>query len=365
MQNERFRLPYELSDYGKLLFDFDGNLNGLDMSKERRKAMFRSPAFYYMLLLVFTLVIWFIASLIGNSIKYGFSKIIGVHLQGFFVLFVMCLIICLSAFGGWGKFMRWAGRGKLFDVKGFTESENAKEEVSAREKNSIQIYEEYLVITNCGWTQVFYLDKVAKVILESSDKKHMEYRAKFMSYDGEEVEAYVDIPREKTIIIGLKKIFGDKLIIKNFGEKKVAVLERNKPIGTLVGLTFFVSIFIFAGIGVIILHYTVIPQVPIFLGAFFIIGGCLALCGVYDFVPILKDILVPVLFGSVFLFFPISIMKLAYASANRALTLKSFFSTFNMLGAMVVFFGWLGLLFVLVGVKTIIDYIRYRDKKEK
>ena len=59
MLDGKFRLPYELSDYGKLLFDFDGNLNSLDMSKERRRAMFRSPAFYYMLFLVFTLVIWF------------------------------------------------------------------------------------------------------------------------------------------------------------------------------------------------------------------------------------------------------------------------------------------------------------------
>ncbi|MDE5655114.1 MAG: hypothetical protein K2I46_05845 [Clostridia bacterium] len=363
MENGSFKLTYELSDYGKLLFDFDGNLNGLDMSKAKRKAMLRSPGFYYMLLLVFTLVVWFLSSLIANSIKYGFFTSVGGHMQGFFVLFVMCLIVCLSAFGGWGKFARWAGRGKLTDVKGFNQSEKEREEANNNKNNSIQIYEEYLVITNYGWAQSYYLDKVAQVILESSDKWHMQYKASFISDDGEEVKANVEIPREPTLIIQLKKIFGDKLKIRNVGQtKRKAIRKRNKSIGALVGLTCFVSLPILIGIGAIVISYTLIPTMPAFLGVFFIIGGCLGLCGVYDFIPALKDILVPLLFGSVFLFFPISLMQLVFMSMHKALTLKSFFSTFNVFGAAVIFFGWLGLLFVIVGIKTMIDYIRYREK---
>ena len=207
-----FKMPYELSDYGKLLFEFDGNMDGLDMSKEKRKAMFRSPAFYYMLLLVFTLVVWFLGSLISNAMKYGIGKSLAMHGQGFFVLFVMCLIVCLSAFGGWNKFMRFASKGG--NVKGYIANEKEKEEVDAIEKNAIQIYKDYLVITNFGWTQVYYLDMVAKAILESSDRWHLKYDVKFISVDGEEVTAVVEIPREQTLLIILKKIIGDKLKIR-------------------------------------------------------------------------------------------------------------------------------------------------------
>ncbi len=150
MENSRFKLTYELPDYGKLLFDFDGNLNGLEMSKQRRKAMFRSVGFYYLITPVFVMVVWFIASLIINSIKYGFLKSVGLHASGFFALFVMSLILLLSAFGGWGKFMRWAGRRNLADIKGFNQNEREREEVSQSRHHSIQIYEEYLVITNFG-----------------------------------------------------------------------------------------------------------------------------------------------------------------------------------------------------------------------
>lgn len=362
MSYDKFKLDYELTDYGKLLFDFDGNVNGLDMSKERRKAMFRNPAFYYMLALAALLIIWYIASFISNAIKYGFLKSLSLHVDGIFVLVVMCLIIGLSAFGGWGKLIRFASRGKLTDVKGFNESEKVREEVGILDKNAIHIYEEYLVITNLGRTKAYYLDKVAKVILESRDKSHMMYTAKFVSIDGEEVESYVDIPREKSIIIQLKKIFGDKLTFKYTGEKKVAVLQRNKSIGSLAGLTLFVSIFILVGIGAIVLHFYM-PNIPIILGVMFIGVGCIALCGVYDFIPALKDVLAPTAAGALFIYFPIAFAQLIYSASGTELTIKSFFSLFNILGAAVIFFDGLGFLFVLVGIKTAIDYIRYRNNK--
>ncbi|MDE6372770.1 MAG: hypothetical protein K2L61_04425, partial [Clostridia bacterium] len=112
-----FKLDYELTDYGKLLFDFDGNLNGMEMSKQRRKAMVGSFGFYFLIAPVFLMVVWFIASLIANSIKFGFLVSLGLHVSGFFAMFVMSLILLLSAFGGWGKFARMASRGRHRDIE--------------------------------------------------------------------------------------------------------------------------------------------------------------------------------------------------------------------------------------------------------
>lgn len=358
-----FKLDYELTDYGKLLFDFDGNLNGMDMSKQKRKALIGSPGFYFLLAPVFLMVVWFIASLIANSIKFGFLKSVGMHLSGFFAMLVMSLILLLSAFGGWGKFARMASRGKLKDIKEFNASEREKEEILSKKRNSIQIYEEWLVITNCGWTGVYDLSMLEKVKLEGNDVRNKSYVMSFTSTDGEVVYSALTIPREKTLIIQLQKIFKDKLVIQNRVAQR-RTKSVNKPIGTLIGLTFFVSIFILAGIGIILMHFYIEPSIPIFLGAFFIICGCIALCGVYDFIPALKDVLVPILFGSVFMFFPISIVQVMAKQSDGAMSVKDIFGIFNPLSAAVLFFGWLGLLLIYTGVKNIIDYIRYRERKK-
>ena len=364
MEDGKFKLDYELSDYGKLLFDFDGNLNGLEMSAQRRKAMLTSPAFYYLIAPVFIMVVWFISSLIANSIRLGFLQSVGLHISGFFAMFVMSLILLLSAFGGWGKFARMASRGKLTDIKEFSANERAKEEIESRKKSSIQVYQEWLVITNRGWTEVYDLSMLAKVKLESNDAKNKSYLISFVSINGETVYSALDIPRERILFIQLKKIFKDKLDIQNRVVTKRAIEPINKPIGTLIGLTLFVSIAIFAGVGIILMHYYVDSSIPIFLGAFFIIGGCIGLCGVYDFIPALKDVVIPFLFGSVFLFFPMSIINTIVKQSDNVVTVKDLFGIFNPISAAVLFFGWLGLLLVFVGVKNIIDYIRYRDKKK-
>ncbi|MDE6276073.1 MAG: hypothetical protein K2M75_06015 [Clostridia bacterium] len=364
MNYGKFKLDYELTDYGKLLFDFDGNLNGMEMSPQRRKAMLSNPAFYFMVAPVFVMVIWFIASLIANSIKLGFLPAVGLHISGFFTMFVMSLILLLSAFGGWGKFMRLASRGKVTGIKEFNASEREKEEILRSKRSSIQIYEEWLVITNCGWTEVYDLSMLEKVKLESNDEKNKSYLISFIATTGEKAYSAVNIPREATLIIQLKKIFKDKLDIRNRVVKKRAIEPINKPIGTLIGLTFFVLIFILAGVGVILMHYYIEPSIPVFLGAFFIVGGCIALCGVYDFIPALKDVLVPILFGSVFIFFPICLVQLIVKQSDAGLTIKQMFGIFNPISAAALFFCWLGLILIYVGIKNIIDYIRYRDKNK-
>ncbi len=360
---DSFELQYELTDYGKLLFDFDGNLNSMDMSEQRRKLMLRNPIFYYLNALAILLVIWFFESLIVNAIKLGFLQSLGLHLSGLFGLFVMCLILLLSAYGGWGKFIRWSSRGRLGGLKEFNAGEKEKEEVSWTKRNSIQVYEDWLVITNYGWTQVYYLSKVAEVRLQSAEITNKCYTATFISIDGKSVRASVKIPREKIILIQLRKIFGNKLKIQNVALSKKAVRRRNKSIGTLIGMTCFVSLAILVGVGIILLHYLLEVSVPVALGVFFIIGGLIGLCGVFDFVPILKDVMVPLLFGGFFLFFPISLIQIVINDSGGALTYKQFFGIFNVWGAGVLFFGGLGLYFVFLGIKTPIQYIRYRERK--
>ena len=360
MERNSFQLGYELTDYGKLRFDFDGKIDELEMSSQRRKAMFSNPLFYYLLTLVFILVVWFIASLVINSIKYGFAQSFGMHISGLFAVFVMSTIVLLSAFGGWAKFANIAKNANAGTLRAYREAETKLRDNSISRNNSIQIYEEWLVITNYGWTQVYDLSMVAEVRLENTGRTNKAFTATFISTEGESVHASVIIPRDKVILIQLKKIFKKKLKIIML---KRAVQCPNKPIGTLIGATCFVSIAIFAGTGLILMHYYLEPSIPIFLGLLFIIGGIIGLCGVYSFVPILKDVIMPLLAGVIFIFFPMAIADTILKESGGALTIKEFFGIFNPLSAAVLFFGWLGLLFVIISIKTLIEYIVYREKK--
>ena len=99
--DDNFEIGYELSDYGKLRYEFYDSLCTLDMSKQGRNAMLKNPRTYYFAVVILFLLSWFIASFISNSIKHGFFVSLGLHASGFFALFVMSLIIFLLAdFGG-------------------------------------------------------------------------------------------------------------------------------------------------------------------------------------------------------------------------------------------------------------------------
>ena len=98
------------------------------------------------------------------------------------------------------------------------------------------------------------------------------------------------------------------------------------------------------------------------MGIFFIIGGVAAICGILDFIPILKDIVLPFLVGAVFFGFPYMILYTAYNANGLELTASRFFQVFNPIGVAVIFLGGLGLLFIIKAIKTLIEYIKYREK---
>ena len=362
MYGDKFRAGYELSDYGKLLFEYDDTRGQLEMSDQKRKAMLKNPGFYYIIAIIAVLGAWFIASLISNAKKHGFAVSLGMHASGFFVLFVMSLLLILSVGGFWGKFIRW-NASKTANIKSFNTKEKDVRDMVDSVRNALQIYEDWIVITNTGVTNVYNIHMVDKVKMNYVNAKRKSgYYAAFLATSGEIEFARVVIPNEKTLLFQLKKIFGDNIEIER--PVKKAVVDTNKRLGQIVGPLVFVSIAILAGVGVIIMHFYVAKSIPVFLGAFFIIGGMLGICGTLDFIPILKDVVVPLLFGAVFLFFPYMLMDLVYKSNNKVLTVRSFFELFNPFGAAVIFFGGLGLLCVIGAIKTVMDYIRYREKKD-
>lgn len=355
MESE-FKIGYELTDYGKLLFEYDDSLGILDMSKQKKKAMLKQPMFYWLLLVGAVLIVWFVVSLVSNSIKHGFLQSVGLHMSGGFALLVMGTIIFLSIGGQWGKFARWSTRKKL-KVKEFNKSENLREEYLDTQKNVLQIYEDYIVITQSGQCKAYNMRAVRKVKLCYADKYGRNFYLAFFADGGEFAISKAAIPSEKANIFAIKKIFGRLLEEEKINQKSKTSHSQ------LIAPIIFASLAIIAGGGVIAMHFIVDNSIPIFLGAFFIIGGLIGLCASLNSLPILKDAVLPILVGAVFLFFPYMLISTVYNSKGIALTVKHFFEVFNVFGAAVIFFGALGVVFVYSGIKAFINYIRFREKK--
>ena len=83
------------------------------------------------------------------------------------------------------------------------------------------------------------------------------------------------------------------------------------------------GIFLIAG------HYYINPVFPVFLGIVFIIGGFVALCGLYSFIPFVKHVLVPMAFGVMFTLGPVFLLKQIYLALEIKLTVYSYFAFTN------------------------------------
>lgn len=348
---DTFRLGCELSDYGRLLYEYDDSLGMYGTSQQKLKVVFRNPVFYYFSLIILMLVIWFVASLIFNIVRHGFLASIGMNIGGFVTLSVISLIV-FSSFGGvWSRLLK-----RLIGKK-----ENKQEMVSIVEnkRNAIQIYQDWLVITNLGIVEVYDAHMVEKVKLSFINHKKG-YHLAFYAVNGVVKFAKVKIPCQQYMIIQFQKIFGDKLVVER--PQKKLVLQTNKSARDILLPIAFVSLAIILGAGLIVMHYLVSSSIPIFLGVFFIIGGMIAICGILDFIPILKDVVLPFLVGAVFVGFPYMVLHTVYDANDVELTAQNFFQVFNPIGVAVIYFGGLGLLFIIKAIKTLIEYIKYREK---
>ena len=129
----------------------------------------------------------------------------------------------------------------------------------------------------------------------------------------------------------------------------------------LVGLTFFKLAVMGAGIAVILLHYYVAAQIPVFLGVFFLAGGVAGMFTVYQFVPIIKAFFIPFAFGCLLLVCPMGLLSAIFGAQGIAFSLKSIFGIFSPINVGFVFLSSVGLIIFLYSFVALYKYIRYGD----
>ncbi|MDE6758282.1 MAG: hypothetical protein K2J89_03270 [Clostridia bacterium] len=356
--DDNFENAYDFGDYGKLIYECDDSLGEYETSQLKRKALIKSPRLYFFIAVILIMVSWFIASLISNAIKHGFLVSIGMHITGFFALFVMSLIIILSIGGFWGKMVRWNADRKKSNLKEFINREDQRDEFLNSGKNVLRIYKDRIVIIEKRESIVFDTNDIKKVRISYAANQEKEgYNAIFFTDKGKFKISRALLPLGKKTLIQFKKIFREKLEI----DSSVKNARSKKPLRSYIAPLLFVSLGILFGIVTIVLHFALDKSIPIFLGGFFIICSFVGICCILDFISALKDIALPLLVSVLFLSFPYMTLYTIYNANGIALTAKVFFEVFNPIGAAVIFFGSLGLTFIFDAIKTAIDYVRYGD----
>lgn len=129
---------------------------------------------------------------------------------------------------------------------------------------------------------------------------------KFVLVKNRFIEFDKSIPNR--FIAWLRSCFECKVLITttdDYASQKAKNFKQNLPFGL------FTSIFICAGIGLIMAHKYV-EQIPLFLGVFFVFGGAIGFCGAMGSKnEIVHDTIIPMLFGGMLLGFIAFIMDMA------------------------------------------------------
>lgn len=339
-------------DYGEILYE-----------KSNAKTMYDTPTGInsakgwvmriYMILLCVALLAWFIYSVV-NMASQEDANIVSVlvnHVMAFFVLAVAELILLLSAFGGWGKFLRTSLRHGLTRQRGIEGAQvrQLQEELATADANksmedAVRIYKDCVVVVNIGVEKIINYSDLQRVKCDPQPKG---YRLTFLLYDNTEIVADQLIPLSDL-----------PLVKKHFDNFDYAPARRQKGYWKdKISVLAIALVPILVGIGAIILHYLVFNDMPLVFGIFFIAVGIIVALGQFGDIPVIQNGVLPILFGSLFTALPI-LIALTLTDFIETLTVAAILNTFTPVHAILSVFLGLGPMMIIIGVAGIIDSLR-------
>ena len=96
---------------GKLLYEYsDAKLEIVAPAEGGKKGVKKRIGQAYMILLAAGNAVWFLVSLIVRSLEIGFWRALLAHLPALIGVVIGGLVLILTAFSAWGKFVRFAFR---------------------------------------------------------------------------------------------------------------------------------------------------------------------------------------------------------------------------------------------------------------
>ena len=342
-------------DCGELLWEWS-NAQTMYDRRVRQTGKQKLLARAYAVFILAGMLGWFLYSFITTCIQGGFLSAFLYHLPAVFGIIACGLILLLSTFGLWGKFLRFALRKGLTDNS--HESRQLAEQVrladeNRAEENAVRIYPDYIVVINKGKKMILDRAQLRRIVCtRGKDSLTLSFHGRDEYYN-----AYAQIPAAE--FPAINKLLRDLLDVQSAteegGEKET---QTHAPVQNKVPVILFLLIFVGAGAAVIALHYTVIPDVPVLLGAAFIAVACILILALFSEHAVIGKGIVPLLLGLLFTAIPVAT---AFTVAHyMRVSFVSLLERFTIVHAVLILFLAVGPIIAAAGIKGIVDSVKYR-----
>lgn len=354
-------------DLGKLLYSYSDARTWIDLPKGQKFRKTFAPQRVFLFGFAMLLCVWFITALVYQLCTTTNVGKTLLHLLPSLIIIAACTAILLvSVFGEWGNLLRWAFKHNLVHAHRspgryghgtFQRRQLAQMKLDLQiadmrkeRENRIDVTPDYVVWTVYGREEIISRELVELHVYKREDELSLMLKA-----DGDVKEFPVMLPEEE--YAPLKKALRDQMTTMKIGVTDKS--ELRKKFVNEIPATFMALLILAAGVMLVVAHYLWVPEIPPFLGVFFIGGGFLALGNTYSFIPAIDAAGIPLVFSLILLIVPpwaiVWFEQNIFHKGNILqiiLSCDAFtagFSFFTVMGAYVFSFA----------ITKIIDYIRF------
>ena len=346
---------------GELLYEYSDAKTMYDAPAAGKVTLKGKIARGYLLALGVGLLVWLFYSLIKMSTESGFGFAFLYHLPSILGLFVGEVILFLSAFSAWGKFVRFAFRHNLVNTRAHggegrdlrrLEAEMMAADEQKPVENAFRIYRDFIVIINKGKKITLPRESVNKVTCqEISDRLELTVYADIAIVAVVKLPSS-EFPRIRKHIKGLeyRKPLRDL-------EHSQSITEKTDKFVLPPLLFSFVCLAVCGG--VMAIHFTIAPELPLILPlAFGFFGILLFLIAFEGYTPIIKNGVIVILLGLFFTGIPVGVLFSVVSMTG--VTAVSLLMPFTVVHAVLGLFLGVGPTILISGVAGLITSIRYR-----
>lgn len=347
-------------DLGKLLYSYSDARAWIDLPRGQKFGRIFRVRLLFPVAFAALLCAWFLVSLIcrlqaGNNDGKTLLRL----LPSFFTVAACTTVLLISAFAGWGKLLRWGFKRNLIRGQGavgkrHTEKLQLELELADLNKdteNRIDITPSFLIWTVDGKEEIYQREQVMLLVSKCGDELQLVLKL----YDCEK-KFPVLLPAEE--YAPLKKALRGRITaVPNvpLADKPKKKLQEELP------FLFGAIGFIVAGIALIALYCTRVPEIPPFLGIFFIGMAPLFVYDLFSRFPSVKAVGIPLNISLVMIaVFPWALVcwiRLRLSSENGSLVQILF--TCDPLAVAFTFFTGIGIYILIYSLVKLIDVIRF------
>ncbi len=350
-------------DLGKLLYSYSDARAWIDLPRGQKFGRIFCVRLLFPVAFAALLCAWFLVSLIcrlqaGNNDGKTLLRL----LPSFFAVAACTAVLLISAFAGWGKLLRWGFKRNLIRGQGAVGKRHTEKlqlelelaDLNKETENRIDITPEFLVWTVNGKEEIYKREQVMLLVSKCGN----ELRLVLKHYECEK-EFPVFLPADEYAPLK-KALRGRMTAVRNV----VSLADKEKPrknFAKELPFVFCAIGFILAGITLIALYCTRVPEIPPFLGAFFIGMAPLFVYDLFSRFPAVKAVGIPLNVSLVMItVFPWALVwwiRLRLSSENGSLVQILF--TCDPLAVAFTFFTGIGIYILIYSLVKLIDVIRF------